>query len=159
MKKLVHLLRAGLIGGLALVVVGGLIAATESSGPPPAADAVDGNPPSDPATTNEPPRADAPHPRTTMFQFAFVGAIVAVLTTLILFLFPVGPVTKIVYGVILGPVFPVVLYGAAEIQRGNPDNVGGLVMIGMLVGLLVGLLEASRVLSERSAARAGTDGG
>lgn len=165
MKKLLHLLRAGLIGGLALIVVGSVIAAGESHRSRTAATdpaAVQGQAaPDSVESAGDSAEDDAAlresRPRAVMMQFGLVGAIVAILTTLVLFLFPVGPVTKTIYGLVVGAAIPVFALGASEIRHGRADNLAGLVLIGMLVGLLAGLLEASRVTAQRRLERTGMD--
>jgi uncharacterized integral membrane protein len=151
MKKLLPLLRAALIGALAMIVMGSLIVAGEQSKAHSNAGVNGGE-----AHAAEPAASDAskPSPRAAMMMFGLLGAIVAVLTHLLLLLFAVGPVTKVVFGLVCGPVIPVFFFAPPEIEQGHAENVGGLLMIGMLIGLLVGLLDANRVAAERRALNA-----
>lgn len=148
MKTILHLLRAVLVGGLVLFVIGVVVAAGErpqSAAPPDAAAA--------PAAPDAGDAGPAVPPLRFAFQTAFAGALVALVTTLLLSLFPVGPTTKIVYGAVFGPVLPMLAWAPQTLREGRPDDVGGLLLLGILTGLLVGLLEANRVIQDRRKAR------
>lgn len=152
MKTFTHLLRAALIGFLALFTVAGLMigAELEKQGRPELAAPTNGD-----GAAAEP--ADAPsaqRPMGAMFGLGLLGALIAVGATLLLLLFPVGPTSKIVYGLVCGPALPMLLWAPSNLSRGKAGDVGAIVLLGMLLGLLVGILEANRVIRERREGRA-----
>lgn len=144
MRTLTHLLRAALIGALALYAVGGLMLAADAQQRAEAA-----------ATKTSSGAGDAPaeeapaHGLGDLVVFALGGALAGASCALLLLLFPVGPVAKVVYGLFLGPIVPMTIWLPGALERG-PGDAGGIVLLGALVGLLVGMLDASRTRGLRA---------
>ena len=83
---------------------------------------------------------------------SLLGAAIATTTGLMLLMFPVGPASKIVFGVVCGPVLPLLLFAPEHIRDGRPPNdLGGPILLGMVIGLLAGIMEANRVIAARRA--------
>ncbi|MBL8766200.1 MAG: hypothetical protein JNL94_02475 [Planctomycetes bacterium] len=79
------------------------------------------------------------------FVVGAFGALSAAIAVLLLAQFPVGPIGKLLLGLVCGPVFPVFVVLLAAHRGDKPgDHVGGAWFIGMLLGLFVGILEAYR---------------
>lgn len=128
---LIHLARTGLLGFIALFTVGALIVAEQ---------------------TQRPGLADAPEKSGVgaVYALGLVGALTAIVTVAILWrLFPVGPASKIVIGIVCGPFVPLILLLPRNLHAGKAGDLAGLVVIGMLIGALSGLLEANRIVMER----------
>ncbi len=155
MKKLGHLLRAALLGFLALFTVAGLVIATEIEKHRPASVDAPSNG-ANAAHADGPdagPDAERPPPGRgvlgNMIGLGLFGALVAIAQALLLLLFPVGPASKVVYGLVCGPAVPMLLWAPPMLRRGNAEDAGAIVVLGMLVGLLVGVLDANRVARAR----------
>ena len=149
---LLHLLRAGLLGGFTLLILGTVMVAAEHqknrpSGPRLTEAAPPATSQGDTATVESGPEVIGM--RRHVFQMSVLGAIVGIFTALLLMVFPVGPTTKVVFGMLCGPVLPMLLFVPAT---AGVDDAGGMVLLGAAVGLLVGLLEASRVARKRRVA-------
>jgi len=166
MKTVFHLLRAALVGFLTLVTVGALQRAGELE----KRDAASARAELEaPAAGSDDRLAEATRPEAgpraagrggalgAMLAVGILGALVAVASTLLLMLFPVGPASKIVLGLVCAPALPLLVFAPGMLRRGQADDVGGILLIGLLVGLLAGILEANRVA--KGAVRRGASGG
>lgn len=79
------------------------------------------------------------------FVVGAFGSLSAAIAVLLLAQFPVGPIGKLLLGLVCGPVFPVFVVLLVAHRGDRPgDHVGGAWFIGMLLGLFVGILEAYR---------------
>lgn len=131
MKRLKELLRAAFIGFATLLMIGTFLTA-ETKGP----EGIE--------KARELLAREADERMQMLLQFGFLGAIIGLATSLLLRLFPVGPKTKVAFGVILAPVAPIVLFAHKAFADGKPTDLSGITLVAAIGGLFVGLLEAAR---------------
>lgn len=151
LKGLMHLARAGLVGFMALLLVGALMVAAErkkqdEAGGPADVEAVTTDSDAAAGGGDDPTTEKKESGAGQVIQMAILGAFVGMFSLLLLLLFPVGPTSKIFLGLLCGPVVPTLF---TLPNRPGPDDLGGAILLGALVGMMVGLLEANRLITNR----------
>lgn len=159
MRHLGHFLRIGLLGFITLFVVGTLIAAGDHANArrryfeqqQQAASAA-GQPFDAERQEGELLAGLAREQFLGLLLMGLVGGVLTIVTAALLRVaFPVGPASKIVIGALCGPFLPLLIMGPRHISQGhNPDDLGGITLLAMLLGALAGLLEANRIFAERA---------
>lgn len=132
MRLLKELLRAAFIGFATLLMIGTFLTA-ETKGP----DGIE--------KARELLAREADERTHMLLLIGFLGAIIGLATSLLLRFFPVGPKSKVAFGVILAPVVPIVLFAHKVFADGKPADLVGITVVAAIGGFFVGLLEAARI--------------